>query len=183
MRVLVVSAWEPDRADRSCVAHTVHAFANSGHDVTHIDLIAERFVPYMSEAERIAYESDEPLITAETKRSAELVLNCEAVVFCHPVVFGGLPPVLKGWLDRVLVPGVAFVFDNRQKLRPNLLSVRRLAMVTAGDSPPAQRDDLAYRTLIRTLRLNCNRMCRTKRLAISPSDDSEALIFKAFAGW
>ncbi len=62
-----------------------------------------------------------------------------------------------------MVLGVAFVFDAKQRVRPGLKNVRRLGVVT---TTPHSRfatwraRDLGYRTIMRTLRLNCHPLCR-----------------------
>lgn len=43
--------------------------------------------------------------------------------------------MLKGWLDRVLVPGVAFTLDKRRKVQPNLTRVKRIVGVSTYGSP------------------------------------------------
>ena len=45
------------------------------------------------------------------------------LVFVYPTWWSGLPAILKGWLERVMVPGVGFVFDEQTgKVRPGLRS-------------------------------------------------------------
>ncbi len=54
-----------------------------------------------------------PICSEQVRRYAELVTNAEALIFVYPTWWWGLPAMLKGWLERVLVPGVAFVIDPR----------------------------------------------------------------------
>jgi len=78
------------------------------HSVTAIRLADEKFATAMSTAERVAYETETPLISDETKRHAEVLLQAEALIFVYPTWWSGLPAQLKGWLERVFVLGVAF---------------------------------------------------------------------------
>ena len=48
------------------------------------------------------------------------------MVFVYPTWWSGLPAILKGWLDRVMVPGVGFRFDEQGKVKPGLHQVRRI---------------------------------------------------------
>ena len=74
----------------------------------------------MSLAERRAYHSDQPLVDPVTVAHADLVRRAEVLVFVYPTWWSGPPAILKGWLKRVLVPGVAFRFDGAGKVRPAL---------------------------------------------------------------
>jgi putative NADPH-quinone reductase len=91
-------------------------------------------------------------------------------VFVYPTWWGGLPAVLKGWLERVLVPGVAFTFDpDTHEVRRGLTKVRRIVGITTyGSSRPyvLATTDGGRRTLHRTLRLVCHRFTRTRWLAL-----------------
>ncbi len=46
----------------------------------------------------------------------------------HPVWNFGYPAILKGFLDRVFLPGVSFVLVNR-KARPSLFNIKKCAFV------------------------------------------------------
>ena len=54
----------------------------------------------------------------------------EALVLCFPVWNFGYPAILKGFFDRVFLPGVSFKMVDG-KVRPNLWNIRKLA-----PSPP-----------------------------------------------
>lgn len=165
MEVLLVLA-HPDGASLcGQLAETIsRRLHRGGHRVDRIDLYAEGFDPVMSSAERVAYETDAPLLAEETRRHAELVRAASGLVFVYPTVAAGLPAILKGWLDRVLVTGVAFVLDPRTNtVRPALHDIRRLGVVTTN---PMRRttamavNDAGRRTLLRTLRLVCHPRAR-----------------------
>ncbi len=188
VRILTVSAYATDDPHGSVVETVTTALAAgpTGHVVTQIDVLGENFGPHMSSAERVAYDTTEPLIADETRRSAELVLDAQALVFVYPTVMAGPPPVLKGWLDRVMVPGVAFTFSERNKVRRNLHQIRRIGLVSTVNPPERvsnRRDDLGYRILGRTLRLNCSLLCRTSRVAGPPGAEFDSRVLAAFGAW
>ena len=59
--------------------------------------------------------------------------NAEALVFCFPTWCFGLPAMLKGYFDRVLMPGVAFDLTDPQNVKPSLTHIKRIsAVVTYG---------------------------------------------------
>lgn len=163
MRVLVIDAYPADHADGAIVDHTVATLERQGNTVEVLALSTPEFAGFMTAAERAAYETDEPLISPETKASAASIQQADALLFCYPTVLFGVSPRLKSWLERVMVLGVAFVFDDQQRIRPGLRNIVRIGVVTTSPHSRAatlRARDLGYRTFMRTLRLNCHPRCR-----------------------
>jgi NAD(P)H dehydrogenase (quinone) len=78
-----------------------------GHQVDDLDLYAERFEPVLTLTEREGYfEVGANLSSVE--RYVERLCAAEALVLCFPTWWYGMPAILKGWFDRVWLPGVAF---------------------------------------------------------------------------
>ena len=163
----------PDDVDHTAFLTAVAAARANGHDVTALDLRAEGFVPVMSAAEHSAYMTDEPIISDDVRRHAELVAQAEALVFVYPTTLSTLPALLKGWLERVLVMGVAFVLDERtRRVRPGLTHVRRIVGITThpGSRPLLRRSpDNGQRIIRRALRLNTGLRTRSAWVALRGS--------------
>ena len=175
MRVLVVHAHPSPTSFSRALADTAEASLRAGgHDVTVLHLDDERFRPAMSSEERLAYETDAPILDPQVARHAALVTATEAIVFVYPTWWAGPPAVLKGWLERVLVPGVAFHLDpTTREVRPGLRHVRRLVGITTYGSSRAYvriLGDPGRRTLLRALRFLCHRWCRRTWLALYGMD-------------
>lgn len=163
MRVLVVDSYPETDPDAHVVATAIAVLEANGNRVERLCLNTVEFSGFMTAEERRAYETDQPLVAAETKSSAAAVQRCDALLFVYPTVLFGVPPRLKSWLERVMVLGVAFVFDEKHRVRPGLKNVRRLGVVTTSPHSrlaTARARDLGYRTFMRTLRLNCHPLCR-----------------------
>lgn len=145
-----------------------------GAHVDLVDLYAVGFRASMSADERLAYHSDEPIIDAQVAQHAELLTRADTLVFVYPTWWGGLPAVLKGWLERVTVPGVGFVFDERTgKVKPGLAHVRRIVGISTYGSPwwsVKLTTDQGRRTLTRALRMSCGWRARTSWLALYSMD-------------
>jgi putative NADPH-quinone reductase len=138
--------------------------SQSTHNVTAIRLADEKFATAMSTAERMAYETSTPLVTDETKRHAEVLLQAGALVFVYPTWWSGLPAQLKGWLERVFVLGVAFQFNKNSKIRPNLHNVRHIIGISTYGSPwryVKLINDNGRRTLTRAIRMSTGLRTRT----------------------
>ncbi len=137
----------------------------AGHRVDVIDLYAEGFRAAMSEAERKAYQGDEPILDPLVQTSADLVRSVDALIFVYPTWWSGLPAILKGWMERVMVPGVGFTLDARTgKIRPGLTNVRHLVGISTYGSPKSVVrvvNDNGRRTIMRALRLSCGFGVRT----------------------
>jgi putative NADPH-quinone reductase len=162
----------------------VGALAHDGRTVHTVDLYREGFEARMSAPERLAYSGAAPILSDEVARSAELVRGASTLVFVYPTWWFGLPAVMKGWLERVLVPGVAFTLDpETKKVRRNMGHVRRIVGVTTyGSSPLAVHlaGDGGRRTLGRTLRLVAHPLARTTWLGLYRMDTATAAQRDAF---
>lgn len=99
-----------------------------GWDVDDCDLNAEGFDPVLSAPERRAYH-DVPANQASVADYVARVQAAQALVLVFPVWNFGYPAILKGFFDRVFLPGVSFRLQDG-KVRPNLTNIRRLAAVT-----------------------------------------------------
>jgi putative NADPH-quinone reductase len=156
----------------------------AGHDAVHLDLCAEGFQPVMSAAEHRVYETDSPILDPAVQRHADLVAGADALVFVYPTWWAGLPAVLKGWLDRVLVTGVAFRLDERtRRVVPAMTHVRRLVGITTYGSPRwyvHAVGDAGRRTLARSLRMVCRRRARPVWLALYRMDSATEAARAAF---
>jgi putative NADPH-quinone reductase len=184
MDVLVVHAHPQQGSYTHAVADAaVRGFEGAGHHVTLLDLYASGFVPAMSAAERAAYHGEQPLIDPQTAEHAALVQRAGVLVFVYPTWWSGPPAILKGWLERVMVPGVAFRFDARGRVRPALTNVRRIVGISTYGSPWTYvklLQDGGRRMLTRGLRLNCGVRTPTTWLGLYSVDtlgDTERAAF------
>ena len=97
-------------------------------DVDDCDLNAEGFWPVLSQAERRGYHEEAANIEP-VRPYVERVRAAEALVLVFPVWNFGYPAILKGFLDRVFLPGVSFNLVGG-RVKPNLTHIRKLAAVT-----------------------------------------------------
>lgn len=186
MRVLLLDGYSPDDADRRVVDEAIAQLSDGRHEV---DLLpVHGFDPVMSAAERIAYHGEQPVISDDVRDSAERLRAAEALLFCYPTMAFNVPATLKGWLERVMVPGVAFVFDDQHRVRPGMQNIRRIGAVTTSTHSQLARmraRDAGKRTTARTLRLSAHKRCRTTFVSVpSPADDNGAArVRKALSRW
>ncbi|MEQ8365940.1 MAG: NAD(P)H-dependent oxidoreductase [Roseicyclus sp.] len=128
-RALVLFAHPCPESFSAALHETVVArLDEAGWDVDDCDLNAEGFYPVMGEAERRGYH-EEPGNIGPVAGYVDRVRAADALVMVFPVWNFGYPAILKGFLDRVFLPGVSFRLENG-KVRPNLTQIRKLAAVT-----------------------------------------------------
>ncbi len=152
--------------------------AAAGAEVRLRDLYAEAFDPVLSGPEHEGYEH-EPTNRAPVASHCADLQWCDTLIFVYPTWWYGLPAMLKGWLDRVMLPGVAFLMPDAQNadIRPGLTRITRLGVfTTCGASWWLTRMIGApgRRTLLRGVRLICAKGCRTTFAAHYLMDSSTA---------
>lgn len=179
MQALVVIAHPcGDSFTHAAAAAAAHGLEQGGHRVDVVDLYADEFEAAMSLEERRAYETDEPILDQQVADHAALVQRAEILVFVYPTWWSGLPAILKGWLERVMVPGVGFTFDQHSgKIKPGLDHVRRIVGVSMYGSPRPYVtlvNDNGRRMLTRSLRMSAGWRARTSWLALYAVDGTTA---------
>ena len=130
MRQALVLFAHPCPESFSAALHSevVSKLSSSGWEVDDCDLNAEGFYPVLSEAERRGYH-EEPENCGPVADYVARVRAADALVMVFPVWNFGYPAILKGFLDRVFLPGVSFKLEDG-KVKPNLTKIRKLAAVT-----------------------------------------------------
>jgi putative NADPH-quinone reductase len=121
----------------------------------------------------------DPLVQAHV----DDVQAAEALVFVYPTWWSTLPAILKGWLERVMVPGVGFRFNAAGRVTPGLTNVHRLVGISTYGSPRRYvwaTNDNGRRTITRALRLSTGLRTRSTWLALYGIDDSTAAERDAF---
>jgi NAD(P)H dehydrogenase (quinone) len=181
--IVVVAHPDLNSFNHAIAATAVAALRAAGHSVDLLDLYAENFGAAMSTAERQAYHGTRPILDATVARHAALVQAAQGIVFVYPTWWSSVPAILKGWLDRVMVPGVAFDIDEHHNLTRRLTHVRRLVGISTYGSPwlyVRAMHDNGRRTVLRALRLNTTVTTRTSWLALYRMDTRTAQQRTAF---
>lgn len=132
MRVLVLFAHPVENSFSGGLHRlVVERLRARGHEVDDCDLYAEGFDPVLSRRERLDYH-DPAANRAPVELHVERLKRAEALVLVFPVWNYGFPAILKGYFDRVFLPGVSFdIVDGAA--RPSLRNIRRLCAVTTYD--------------------------------------------------
>jgi NAD(P)H dehydrogenase (quinone) len=182
MRILVLFA-HPVETSFVAALHgaAVDSLREAGHEVDDCDLYAEGFDPLLSRQEWIDYH-DLDVNRRTVGGYVERVLRAEALILIHPVWNFGYPAILKGFFDRVFLPGVSFQLQNGQ-VWPNLQNIRKLgAVVTYGADRMRAflMGDPPRRVLKRVVRACIHPRAKTRYLALYDMNRNDEQARKAF---
>lgn len=124
MRALVVVGHpRPDSLSHALAERACAALRALGYEVAYHDLQTERFDPVLPACEE---PSDGEVVGCVARHCAELAA-ADAIVIVHPNWWGMPPAVMKGWIDRVFRPRVAYRFlegDSGEGVPEGLLRAR-----------------------------------------------------------
>jgi NAD(P)H dehydrogenase (quinone) len=157
-----------------------------GADVTVLDLYASGFAPALTRAERTAYYGSPPG-PSTVAEDARLLSQASTLVLVFPTWWFGMPAILKGWLDRVFAPGVAFDHaDDFGPIKPRLTNLSRVIVVTTLGSP-AWIDWLVMRRPVRRILKTavfglCAPQAKFVMLSLYQAEEVPPERIKAFSG-
>jgi len=183
MNTLVVYCHpDPESFTAAVRDAVVESLTAGGHDVRVRDLYGEGFDPKFSAEERRTHLAPGPLKSVEAH--AEELHWCRHLVLVYPTWWSGQPSMLKGWMDRVWVRGVACkLAPGGKRIKARLKNVRRITAVTTHGSSKwvnVLEGEGGKRTVTRSLRSVCHPLTRTDWLAMYGADASTAEQREAF---
>jgi len=134
MRVLVVFAHPLEDSYGAALRDAVvQSLKEGGHTVDLCDLYREGFDPVLSVREQQVYR-DTASNTEAVAEHVHRLKRAEGVVFVFPSWWYGMPAILKGYFDRVWLPGVAFDFGPKA-IVPLLRNLRLFGVITTTGAP------------------------------------------------
>jgi NAD(P)H dehydrogenase (quinone) len=164
MEVSVILAHPEPESFNHAIANTVcRSLERAGHTVRFHDLYAERFDPLLGAAE----------LDTKAKPSNDLVGYCEelqradGIVIVHPNWWGQPPAAMKGWIDRVFRPGVAYKFlegDGGEGVPVGLLRAQTAIVFNTSNTPPEREFEVFGDPLDRLWRKCILEFCGVKNV-------------------
>lgn len=154
MQISVILAHPTTGSFNHAIAQTaVQAIKANGHSVLFHDLYQEKFDPLLGSLE-IAKNNALP---AAIKQHCEEIATADGIVIVHPNWWGQPPAILKGWVDRVIRPDVAYEFlegDSGEGVPPGLLKAQA-ALVFNTSNTESQREKDVFGDPLDTIWGNC----------------------------
>jgi NAD(P)H dehydrogenase (quinone) len=154
MRISVILAHPDPSSFNSAIAQTaVQSLKANGHTIFFHDLYQEKFDPLLTRVE-IAKDAELP---AAINQHCEEISVAEGIVIIHPNWWGQPPAILKGWVDRVIRPGVAYEFlegDSGEGV-PNGLLKTKSVLVYNTSNTESERETKIFDDPLETIWKNC----------------------------
>ncbi|MBN1907661.1 MAG: NAD(P)H-dependent oxidoreductase [Deltaproteobacteria bacterium] len=141
LEILVILAHPDQNSFNHAIAETaVEQLKKNGHRVIFHDLYAEGFDPILPG----------PEIASDCFLPDDIQMHCndlkraDGIIIFHPNWWGQPPAILKGWVDRVIRPNVAYKFlegDNGEGVPIGLLKARSVIVLNTANTPePRERE-------------------------------------------
>jgi putative NADPH-quinone reductase len=154
MNVIVIVAHPNVKSFNRAIADAVaKTLRRNGHNIMFHDLYEERFDPVLP-GDEILKEAD---LKTDIKVYCAEVAAAGGFVIIHPNWWGQPPAILKGWVDRVLRPGVAYEFqegDSGEGVPIGLL-IAKAAIVFNTSNTPNEREAQVFGDPLETLWKDC----------------------------
>lgn len=154
MKILIILG-HPDKKSFN------HAIANeckkrlieNGHSVMFHDLHEEKFDPIITATEIPKNGEFNELI----KKYCDDLTQSDGIIIVHPNWWGQPPAILKGWIDRVIRPGIAYEFedgDNGEGIPIGLLNAKT-GIVFNTSNTNEKRENEIFGDPLETIWKNC----------------------------
>jgi NAD(P)H dehydrogenase (quinone) len=154
MKISVIVAHPNPASFNHAIGSTiVAALKENGHQVSFHDLYAERFDPVLPFDEIPRNANPDPVVASYCAEIA----GAEGIIVVHPDWWSQPPAILKGWIDRVIKPGVGYRFlegDDGEGIPEGLLRAGT-AIVFNTSNTPADREQEVFGDPLERLWKDC----------------------------
>ena len=142
MKISVILAHPNRGSFNYAIADTAAAtLREAGHTIFFHNLYAEKFDPLLPYPE-IARDAVLPPVVADHCRE---IASADGIVIVHPNWWGMPPAILKGWIDRVLRPGIAYRFaemDSGEGIPIGLLKAKSVIIFNTSNTPADREQEV-----------------------------------------
>jgi len=154
MKISVILAHPDKGSFNHAIAHTaIDEIESNGHTVLFHDLYGEGFDPVLPAAEFPRNAQLPP----EIQSHCDEISQVDGIVIIHPNWWGQPPAILKGWIDRVIRPGVAYEFVEGDKGEgiPRGLLKAKFALVLNTSNTSTEREQKVFGDPLESLWKTC----------------------------
>lgn len=131
-RILVILGHSSEDSFCGALAQSYAKGAEaSGNEVRSISLGKLRFDPILHDGYAKIQELEPDLVVAQ-----EVIAWAQHIVFVYPIWWGSIPALLKGFFDRIFLPGFAFKLRKGSLMVDGLLAGRSAHLLVTMDTPP-----------------------------------------------
>ena len=154
MRISVILAHPDEGSFNHAISKTaVEQIEGNGHTVFFHDLYEEGFNPLLP-SEEIPQDAQLPMVIDQHCRE---IAEADGIIVVHPNWWGQPPAILKGWVDRVIRPGIAYEFleEDPGEGVPNGLLKAKTAIVFNTSNTEAEREKKVFGDPLEKIWKNC----------------------------
>lgn len=131
-RILVINGNSKEGSlSHGLADHYAQGANDAGHDVEVVHLSALAF----QAVARTGYDNLETL-EPDLQDLQEKIRAATHLVFVYPIWWGTVPALLKGALDRILLPNFAFKYQKGNPFPKKLLTGKTARLIVTMDTPP-----------------------------------------------
>ena len=143
MKISVILGHPKRGSFNHAIAGTVvQTLKTNGHEVAFHDLYQEAFDPVLPDVEL----PKGAVVPALIMRHCDEIAAADGIVIVHPNWWGQPPAIVKGWIDRIIRPGVAYEFkegDSGEGIPVGLLRAKS-ALIFNTSNTEAQREQEVF---------------------------------------
>ena len=154
MNITVILAHPDKNSFNHAIAQTVVGEIEShGNTAWFHDLYEEKFDPVLPASEI----AKDVVLSQEIQAHCAEISSADGIVVIHPNWWGQPPAILKGWIDRVIRPGIAYEFigeDGGAGIPHGLLKAK-FALVFNTSNTPTERERMVFGDPLERLWKNC----------------------------
>jgi len=130
-KILVIQAHpDPESFNAALAKAYIQGAENAGAEVKLLVISELKFDPVLRYGYRKRTELEPDLVLAW-----EWICWADHLVWVHPVWWGGLPALSKGFIDRLFLPGMAFSYKENSNFQIKLLRGKTANILTTLDQP------------------------------------------------
>ncbi len=154
MQISIILAHPSSQSFNHAIAQTaITKLKKYGHKVVFHDLYAEKFDPVLP----INEIPERTRISKGIKLHCKEISHADGIIIIHPNWWGQPPAILKGWVDRVIRPGIAYQFADGDKGEgiPVGLLKSKIALVFNTSNTVTEREAKVFGDPLETIWKNC----------------------------
>lgn len=170
MNILIIYAYPNTTGYTYAIMNTIRQGIEKQNAVKIIDLYQENFDPVLifnQTKKRRNMQFDE-----ETASYRQQISWADHIIFIFPIWWGGMPAILKGFIDKVFSKG--FAYDYKGLFPIGLLKEKSAWIVTTEDAPKLYRQlfQQDYGTVLKKQVLHMSGIKRVKHYSLSSLKNS-----------
>lgn len=137
MKVVLVFNHPYDGSFCGAILNTVKSgLVKGNHEIDLIHLDRDNFNPVMTAADLKGFRDKKP-VDPQVIEYSNRIKNADHLVFIFPIWWELMPAMTKGFIDKVIFPGVAYDYTNESntRMKPLWENLKGVTIITTMNTP------------------------------------------------